>query len=95
MKKKTSQTIVGILFYIVLFVSIFFYMCCNTWVDNQLEALECWPDEIGDIECFEKIFYICPLSLRWEKIGTCEDLQGINYKYTLSGIKYLECCEID
>lgn len=73
--------------YIILIICLFCFSC-QDWVDNQLEALECWSEQLGQVICKDRKFYICPLSLRWQKIVECDDLSYEEY-YNI------ECCMED
>jgi len=89
--------------YIFIIYLVGVFSSCQ-WVDTQTEAMDEWPDKIGSVMCEDQTFYILPLSCRWKKLITCNEIDeyidlGIDYvndyynlEINLKLTDYLECC---
>lgn len=80
--------------HIIIVAMLILFSSCQ-WVDHQLEALTCLEEGkfVGDMWCEDRVIYECWLSLRVEKLFTCQDIENYQDDYETYLEYNLECCE--
>lgn len=89
---------------LALIILITIFLQCQTWIDDHTEFMECTFDEIEQVRCNGDLgFDICWISLKWEKLIDCDEIDGFitgeyfvwgEYidGYSIQYHEYFECC---